>query len=178
MMDSFYQTLLGEKFSTLPETIRTMHSGVRRARGRADITNGASPFAKFICAMAGMPKSGEDLPVITTFEPIEGGERWTRNFSGKKFQTDLCIERSGEPAQLSERFGPLVFQLRITAHPDGVDLIPEGVKLWFIPLPRGLCPEAVGIERVKDGRYQFDVSVRFPFAGDVIRYKGWLEPEV
>ncbi|GJL93336.1 MAG: hypothetical protein DHS20C04_29950 [Hyphococcus sp.] len=171
-----YQEMLGEAFDALPDQIRLMHSGVHQAVGRADIRHGSSPLSKLICALAKMPASGEDLPVETSFEPLERGERWIRNFNGQTFATELRIKSAGEHPEATESFGPFAFRLRIVAHEHGVDMIPEGVKLLGLPLPRFLCPEALGLERVRDGKYHFDVTVRFPLAGDVIIYSGWLEP--
>jgi len=36
--------------------------------------------------------------------------------------------------------------------------------------------KAIGRERVKDGVYHFDVVVRIPFAGEVVRYNGLIKP--
>ena len=58
----------------------------------------------------------------------------------------------------------------------GVDLLPWGFSFLGLPMPKLLCPEAVGLERVREGRYHFTVSVSFPFAGEVLNYDGWLEP--
>ncbi len=176
MTRTMYQEMLGARFDALPEQIRVMHAGMRRAAGRADIRHGASPLAKLICALARMPASGVDLPVETAFDPIERGERWTRTFNGQSFATELRIKSAGDHPEATESFGPFSFVLRVVAHEHGIDLIPEGVRLLGLPLPVFLCPEAIGLERVRDGKYHFDVTVRFPLAGDVITYSGWLEP--
>ena len=177
MTRTFYSRLLGARFEILPTVIRDMHTSCTKAAGRAKLTRGTSPLARLICTMARMPQSGDDVSVETVFEPIENGERWTRTFNGQSFQTDLVRSGDAPGDQLTERFGPFSFRLRITAHEHGVDLMPEGVSLFGVmPLPRMFCPEAIGLERMRDGRYYFDVSVRFPLAGDVMHYEGWLEP--
>ena len=176
MTRALYQALLGDAFDALPPEIKAMHGAAASARGRADITRGTTPLAKLICALSHVPNSGRDVVIETSFEPIEGGERWTRRFDGEAFQTDMLIDHSAGQPQLCEKFGPFLFRLRMIAHGDGVDLIPESVSLWGAPLPKFLCPEAVGLERVKDGRYHFDVSVRFPLAGEILSYAGWIEP--
>ncbi len=174
MTEPMYEKLLGEAFANLPEPVRAMHSGVRRAAGEATIVWGASLLARAICEIARMPQAGERVPAETRFEPIDNGERWVRAFNGQSFKTDLTIAHAGPEPELTERFGPLKFRLRIIAHEHGVDLIPEGVSILGLPLPRFICPEAIGLERVRDGIYHFDVTVRFPLAGDVITYSGWL----
>lgn len=173
---TLYRTLLGEAFDVLPEKIRAMHSGAARAEGRADITRGTSPLARLICSLARVPQTGEGVPVVTTFEQIENGERWTRVFDGEAFCTDMLIDPSAPHPRLTEKFGPFVFRLKMIAHRDGIDLIPESVGLWGLPLPKLLCPEAIGLERVKDGSYHFNVSVRFPLAGEILSYQGSIEP--
>lgn len=172
---SLYKTLLGDAFDRLPATIREMHSGVARAAGRADIEYGQSPLARTICRLAKFPEAGRDVPAEVRFDVLPKGERWTRSFNGQSFQTELLNDRGSPTPYLIEKFGPLHFRLRVVAHADGVDLTPEGVRLFGLPLPRFLCPEAIGMERERDGRYWFDVSVRFPLVGDVVRYQGWLE---
>lgn len=176
MSRTLYQTLLGEAFNALPKKIRLMHAGAARAEGRADITRGTSLLARLICSIARVPQTGEGVPIVTTFEQIDGGERWTRVFNGQAFRTDMLIDKSAPHPQLTEKFGPFLFRLKMIAHKDGIDLIPESVSLWGLPLPKLLCPEAIGLERVRDERYHFDVSVSFPLAGEVLSYQGSIEP--
>lgn len=177
-METMYQKLLGARFDILPKPIRAMHLGVRRATGLADIKRGTSLLAQLICRIARVPQSGEGVVVETAFTPIDNGERWTRSFNGEEFHTELRIANRGAEPELTESFGLLRFRLRMAVHEDGVDLIPEGVSMFGIGLPRFLCPGAVGLERVRDGKYRFDVSVRAPLAGELVSYSGWLEPVV
>lgn len=176
MTRTLYRDLLGSQFDRLPDKLQEMHGGAALAKGRADIKRGTSPLARLICALSHVPKTGCDVIIETSFESIEGGERWTRRFDGEAFQTDMLIDRDAPRPRLSEKFGPFLFRLRMIAHQDGIDLMPESVSLWGLPLPKLMCPEAIGLERVKDGRYHFDVSVRFPLAGEVLTYQGWIEP--
>lgn len=176
MARTLYQTLLGPAFRRLPEPIRSMHEGADRAEGRADIVRGTSFLARIICLIARVPQTGRDISIVTHFERIEGGERWTRVFNGEAFRTDMRVDLSAIQPRLTEKFGPFLFHLKMIAHQDGIDLIPDSVSLWGFSLPKMFCPEAIGLERVKDGRYHFDVSVRFPLAGEILRYSGTIEP--
>ncbi len=176
MERTLYRRVLGDDFGKLPKQIRDMHTRAFRATGRADIVRGRSLLARLICAFSRLPATGLGVPVVTTFDPIEGGERWTRVFNNESFQTDIMFDDKTSGA-LTERFGPFVFTLKMLANEEGNDLVPESVKLWGIALPRFLCPEAIGRERVKNGLYHFDVVVRFPLSGDVVRYDGVLSPD-
>jgi hypothetical protein len=46
-----------------------------------------------------------------------------------------------------------------------------------IPLPIGLAPQGHAIEFEQDGRFRFDVAIRAPLIGPIVRYRGWLAPE-
>lgn len=175
---TLYRTLLGPAFDRLPAPIREMHALARRATGTADIVRGTGPLARLICAVARVPRTGRGVPVETTFEPIAGGERWTRRFNGEAFATDMLIDDTGDEPRLAERFGPFLFRLRMIAGESGTDLIPEAVSLWGATLPKFFAPRAIGRERVKDGLYHFDVVVRFPIAGEVLRYEGVITPDL
>lgn len=78
MTRTLYRTMLGGQFEKLPDKLQEMHGGASLAKGRADIKRGTSPLARLICAIAHVPKTGRDVPIETSFEPIDGGERWTR----------------------------------------------------------------------------------------------------
>ena len=90
MPRTLYQTILGPEFDKAPAEIRRMHSFARVARGTADITRGSSWGARLICRLAKLPEAQMGVPVETSFEPIVGGERWTRRFDGQPFQTDMA----------------------------------------------------------------------------------------
>ena len=176
MARTLYRALLGPDFDRLPLAIREMHDHTREARGRADIVNGTSPLARLICRLSRLPKTGRNVEVITKFETISGGERWTRIFNGQAFHTDMLIDKNAKHPCVFERFGPFKFRLAFVSSPEGNDLIPESVTLFGLPLPKFLCPEAVGRERVKEGVYHFDVAVRMPLVGEIVRYDGLIEP--
>ncbi len=176
MARTLYRDLFGERFEALPAEIKAMHGAARKAAGRGDIQRGRSVLAQLLCALSGAPHSGRDVPVEVRFDPLPGGECWTRDFDGETFRTRLMLKQDGAAPALTEHFGPFAFHLRMRAHDEGVNLVPEGVKLFGAPLPRFLCPEAGGYERVREGRFCFEVFVRFPLAGEIVRYEGWLKP--
>jgi uncharacterized protein DUF4166 len=176
MPRNLYQTILGNEFERLPTKIREMHTLARRATGNAKVTRGHSWAAKLICNLANLPEARNDVSVDTMFEPIDGGERWTRKFDGQPFQTDM-IAGTEEPFPcMLERLGPFLFKMRVTLKPDGLDLTPESVFLGPVRVPDFLAPKAVGKERVSDGHYSFSVEVTFPFIGKIFGYDGIIQP--
>jgi hypothetical protein len=176
MPRTLYQSILGSDFDTVPDKIREMHSFARVAKGTADVSRGSGWGARLICRLAKLPEARSKVPVETSFEPIAGGERWTRRFDGQPFQTDMMAGTGEAYPCMLERLGPFLFKMRVTATTDGIDLTPEKVFLGPLPVPLALAPRAVGRERVRDGRYRFSVEVTFPLIGKVFGYEGWLEP--
>ena len=78
---------------------------------------------------------------------------------------------------LRERFGPFSFVLRLTARKGRVDWPVERWRFLGVAMPRMLMPKSETFEEVDaDGKFRFDVSISLPFAGLVVRYRGWLEP--
>ena len=54
----------------------------------------------------------------------------------------------------------------------------EGWRLGPLPLPRALGPTTTAHEEVDvEGRFVFDVEIRLPLVGRVVRYRGWLVRE-
>ena len=176
MTASLFETVFGDDFEKTPAEIQAMHKGARQAEGRVVVERGTSVLAQLICTLAWMPKSTADARALVTFELVTNGERWKRDFAGRRFQTTLKSIRRGDGPQLTERFGPFLFHLDARAHANGIDLTPVRAYLFGVSLPAFLCPAAAGNIRAAAGKYCFDVTVRAPLVGEVIRYRGWLEP--
>ncbi|MCX2723799.1 DUF4166 domain-containing protein [Roseibium salinum] len=171
-----YRAILGEEFDRLPPQIRDMHRFAARAKGTAGVSQGRSWAARLICRLTRLPRPASNVPVETSFEPLETGERWTRRFDGQPFQTDMLPgTRESFPCML-ERLGPFLFKMRVTATAEGIDLTPEQVLLGPLRIPPALAPRPLGRERVVDGHYHFSVEVRFPLIGKVFGYQGTLQP--
>ncbi|MGX1498310.1 hypothetical protein ACSSV1_003361 [Labrenzia sp. MBR-25] len=178
MPRTLYQTILGPEFDKVPAEIRRMHSFARVAQGTADVIRGSSWGARLICRLAKLPEARMGVPVETSFEPIVGGERWTRRFDGQPFQTDMMAGKGEAYPCMLERLGPFLFKMQVTASEQGIDITPAEVSLGPLSLPLCLAPRAVGRERVVDGRYSFSVEVTFPLIGKVFGYNGRLQPAV
>ncbi|MDN3718371.1 DUF4166 domain-containing protein [Roseibium salinum] len=150
-----YRAILGEEFDRLPPQIRDMHRFAARAKGTAGVSQGRSWAARLICRLTRLPRPASNVPVETSFEPLETGERWTRRFDGQPFQTDMLPgTRESFPCML-ERLGPFLFKMRVTATAEGIDLTPEQVLLGPLRIPPALAPRPLGRERVVDGHYHF-----------------------
>lgn len=168
---------LHQEFGRLPEQIRVMHSRGQcaAASGRCDVDHSANPLAFLVRAMFRLPRAGRDLPLTVRFITRGGSETWERDFGGRIMRSHLG--RATIPGEITERFGPFTFTIRLRW--DGTRLHYQIVKgkLLGIRLPQALLPRTIAFETVEDERFQFDVRVSLPLIGLLAHYRGWLEPD-
>ncbi|MCW3837046.1 DUF4166 domain-containing protein [Sphingomonas canadensis] len=167
-----YARILGDRFAALPPLVRAMHqvSSDHGARGEGTVRRGTSPAARMLAAMMGMPPAGT-VPLHVHFTEADGRERWTRDFGGHRFTSELSARRG----RAIERFGPLRFAFDLPADADGLRMEFAGWSAFGLPLPRWAGPRITAREWQEDGRFRFEVTVRMPLIGEVVGYSGWLE---
>ncbi len=166
-----YARAMGARFAGLPGPVREMHvvSGDSGGAGRGSVERGRG-LARILGEVMGFPPAGE-YPVHVAFAEHDGKERWTRNFGGHCFSSELSQAGQG----VAERFGPLRFVFDLPSDAEGLRMMLLGWTLFGMPMPRGLGPRIDAREWAEDGRFRFEVGVRMPVIGDVVRYTGWLE---
>ena len=174
-----FERVLGhERWAALPKELRSLHAVLdeRRWTGRAAVTRGRSPLAALICAAAGFPRSGVDVPVVVTMRRRGRAEVWERDFGGRRFRSTLTAAGPLGSGRLHERFGPV--RVEIALRSDGAGLhypVHRGTVLG-VPLPSRLLPRSDSLESADTPGARFDVAVSLPGLGLVIRYEGQLQP--
>ncbi len=175
---SLYPQLLGTAFETLPPQVQALHRDAqsRRWSGQADIRRGRGVLARVVAAMIGFPKQGDAVPVTVSFSPEHGGERWTRDFGGRRFSS---WQRRGEGRNdylLVERFGLIDVAIALVVEGDRLCLVPRRWSLLGVPLPKCLLPKGTTFETECDGQFVFDVEIAAPVIGLIVGYRGRLLP--
>ena len=175
----FYCRILGSSFDTLPPRVQQLHASeaARRWRGVAEVRRGKSPLARLAAAIIGFPKAADAVPVTVAFTPEAGGERWTRDFGGRKFSSLQHAGTGRNDRLLVECFGPASFAMALVVEDDRLKLVPRRWSLFGVPMPRFLMPSGPCFETDADGKFQFNVDIRLPVAGLVVAYRGELEPD-
>lgn len=168
-----YARVMGERFAALPPMVRAVHDilGDAGAAGEGRVARGGSPVARMIGAIVRFPPSGA-YPLHVAFAERGGRERWTRDFGGHAFSSELS-EKHGLAV---ERFGPMRFGFALAATADGLAMHLRRWSLAGVRLPLFLAPRIAAREWEKEGRFHFDVRLRFPLVGEIVHYSGWLSP--
>jgi len=176
---SLYRQLLGSAFETLPAPVQALHaaSAARRWHGVADIRRGRGVLARIVARVFGFPPAGSAVPVSVAFAPEGDGERWTRDFGGRRFSS-LQSQGQGRNARLLvERFGLITVALALVVENDRLRLIPRRWSCLGVPLPTALLPAGDTFETARDGRFAFHVEIAAPLVGLIVAYRGTLQPD-
>jgi hypothetical protein len=173
-----YRGILGDAFDTLPPALRKLHGSTteRRWQGHAEVRRGTGPFARLAAAIIGFPKAAARVPVAVAFAPDRDGERWTRDFGGRRFSSLQSRGTGRNDHLLVERFGPLCFAMALVAEDGRLHLVPRRWSAFGVPMPRFLMPYGTSFESEVGGKFCFDVDISMPLAGRIAGYRGALEP--
>lgn len=168
-----YARVMGADFERLPPAVRRIHDVCRDsgAQGEGLVERGRGLLARALAAAMRFPPEGR-WPLHVAFAEQGGVERWTRDFGGHRFASEL----SAKGERLVERFGPLRFAFDLPSGPDGLEMRLRGWSALGIPLPVALAPRIKAREWEEEGRFRFEVEAALPLAGEIVRYSGWLVP--
>ncbi|HEV7248748.1 MAG TPA: DUF4166 domain-containing protein [Shinella sp.] len=166
-----YRRVIGPAYATLPQPVRAMHDviGDAGASGRAMVRRGKSLPARIVCAVMRFPPEGEHA-LHVAFEECRGVERWTRDFAGHAFTSELS-QRSG---RLTERFGPMRFSFDLPSDATGLTMVMRGWSVLGIPMPLWLAPRSEAREWAEGEDFCFDVPIALPGIGTIVHYSGRL----
>lgn len=170
---TLYRRVMGERFQSLPATVRRIHSVLRDdgASGEAKVTGAANALGAVVARIMRFPPPGQyQLHVI--FAERDGVERWTRAFGPHTFASTL----SEEAGSLIERFGPLRFKFDLPSTERGLEMRMTSWSAWRVPLPLFLAPRSRAREWEEDDRFCFEVPIALPLVGKIVHYRGWLSP--
>jgi len=171
-----HRRILGTAWQSLPAVLRAVHGAGPKLTitGAASITRGRGVLARLLAWIMRFPAAGENIPVAVTFERHGHYDKWTRDFGGQEFSSTFTLGTGRFEHLLCERFGPLTYGMALVPDADRLNLVMRRWNFLGLPLPRSLMPSGDSYEYAKDNRFCFDVEIRLPLAGFVIRYRGFL----
>lgn len=172
---AIFARAIGPAFDALPAPIRALHETPGRSlwRGEATTEGAEGLLAALAARLVGFPPAQAACEVEVSVDADGDRSVWRRRIGGHAFASELSRPREG--GRVRERFGPLAMDLRLTPEGDRLVYRVEGWRLGQVPLPRALGPTTAAHEEVDaEGRFVFDVGIRLPLVGRVVRYRGWL----
>lgn len=172
---SLYRRLLGDRFDALPMVLQRFHDqpGGGRASGRFVVERYPGLIRNSVATVMGMPRSGTDVPVRLQVVVEGDRERWIRQFGDCGMETIQWT--SG--GVLMEALGPASFSAQLVL--DGSHLSYAFGRAWLcgLPLPRFLSPYITGEVDAGETGWTADVRIAAPILGELVHYRGWIEPE-
>lgn len=174
-VEPVFKQALGEVFNTLPKPIKALHNqiGMHVYEGMAHVKGPTGVIGRIASRLVGFPICEAKTPVKVTITSDDKEETWVREFDGRPFYSNLSVDQDGF---VQEKFGPLSIRLGLELRDDKL-LYPvvRGRFFGFIPFPAFLMPQSISHEEVdEEGRFVFDVLLKFRFGGRIAHYQGWL----
>lgn len=166
-----YKRVMGDAFDAMPAAVRKLHllGGDGGASGVATVVKGENALARLVASIMRFPEAGEHR-IHVSFTENNGVERWTRDFSGGRFNSYLS-EKDGK---LTESFGPLRFYFDLPSNAEGLEMVMRRWTAFGIKMPLALAPKSQAREWQEGGDFCFDVPIALPLIGLVVHYHGRL----
>ena len=178
---SVFRSALGTAWNDLPDAIQSMHDAPdgTTLSGMARIRRGDNLLAKFIATIFRFPEQADEVPVEVSIQKSYGVERWKRNFNGTVFQSEITNGKDQYEHLVCERFGPFTFGIALVLENEKLNYVVRRWSFLKIPLPRLLRPRGESFEYSSDGKFHFNVEIKFPLIELIVSYQGWLtSPQV
>jgi saccharopine dehydrogenase-like NADP-dependent oxidoreductase len=169
-----FEQALGNAYDRMPAVTQALHRPGAGAlwQGEGTAEGGRNILARAFAKLFRLPATHGAMPVAVTITPdADGRERWARHWPGQIMRSTMSYRG---PGVVTEGFGPFAFDLAITPHAEGLDMLLARGRLWGLPWPKALCPQIAATERADMGRHYFDVAIVLPIIGQLVRYHGWL----
>jgi hypothetical protein len=172
-----FEAILGDGFAQLAEPLRRLHGLDHEVTvfGFSDVAVDPGFLPWLICKLAGLPRSGRDVPIKMRFSPDgKGREHWHRWFADRHYNSEIRAAQSPKAPLLIEHLGPFTLHFHLSPRGDTLDWILVKWCVFGLPMPGWALPKVACNESGDGNRFVFDIDAAFPIAGHVIHYRGWL----
>lgn len=136
-----------------------------------------SRWWNLVATVLRLPRAGDDVPLLLRVSPTARGDRWTREFAGRR----LVSEQWTEGDAVFERVGLILLQFDVDDGGDVITLTSRRMALGWggrrIWCPPRVVPEVVcRVAAVDGGGHAVSVSVATPSGQLMCRYSGVVRP--
>lgn len=172
--EALFPALLGEQWHALAAPVRRMHGDAThlRALGAADVAGATHLPARLLRRLLGLPEPGPAQALEVLIERHADHETWTRRFAHGRMRSRLARHHD----RLHERLGPVTLHFELCRAGEAIDWRLRGGHLLGLPLPRAWFGAVYSRSGAHGERYAFQIETRLPWLGQLIAYRGWLQP--
>jgi Domain of unknown function (DUF4166) len=174
-MTSLYRRILGPAFDTLPPALQQFHDVETEWKGHARfrITRGRGWLRNLAASAGDLPRAGEDVPLKLRVVRERDGERWIREFGGKRMES---VQRHWNGLMV-ETVGTVTLGFQLVAEPPALRLVP--VRVWILGVPwfAALGPHVSAVEIGRDDGCAIVVRAEAPLLGLLVQYEGLVMAE-
>ena len=147
----------------------------KRFKGQATVSRGRSLLAGVVARLVGFPATSDDVAVTVDIQRIGDQEKWTRDFGGHTFSSEISVGKGYFSQLICERFGPFKFGMALVLDHPTLHYVTRRWTFFGIPMPKGLAPAGKMLETVSNGKFNFQVEIVLPIVGHIVTYQGRLE---
>ncbi|MDY0873513.1 DUF4166 domain-containing protein [Dongia rigui] len=163
------QLCLGADFAHLLPVVQQAHLGPIELRGHVSVTRGRG-LGALLASVLNMPAANPQCFLIVSGDHLSDRMIWRRSFDGKKLESNFLLDGG----HLIEMMGRLKLRLKPRVNAGRLHYELRSAYFGRIPLPRCLMPTLVAWEGEAEGFYEFEVEIRLPLIGRLVRYAGKL----
>lgn len=163
---------LGEDFKRMPAIVQRAHQGRIRLSGTVAVERGTGICA-LVAAVMKLPITSRQCTMTVSGEHFPDRMSWRRSFAGRKLESNFVKEGD----YLVEFMGPIRLRLKPEFSDGCLSYRLVDARLGPVKLPQWLMPRLTAWERERNGRYEFDVDIRLPLLGRLVRYGGLMSLE-
>ena len=172
-----FTAVLGRAWEHVPLAIQKLHNAPSGSRfeGVANIVRGDNLMSKFIANLFGFPKAGKNIAINFTITKENGAEIWRRQFGNSVLATFVTRGVGRSEHLICERFGPFTFGIALILENGKLHYVVRNCCFFGLPLPTCLCPVGDSFEYETNCKFHFNIEIKAPMIGLIVRYQGFLD---
>lgn len=170
---TIYSEVMGDEFDALDPIVRRFHSvtGTHRYEGEVSIDGAESLPGHLIAWLGRLPATAPPARFSFIIDAYPTQEIWTRYFPSRTMRSVLTADNG----ELTEKLGLFRLRFKLLSVNERLRMQLLGITALGISCPRWLFPDVLAEEHGENGRFNFDICMHMPLAGQVVRYRGYLE---
>ncbi len=171
-----YQQILGEAWARLPIPIQQLHENQASMilQGQAKVMRGKGLLSRCLARLAGFPGEGKAVALVVEIERTSKKERWTRDFGGHRFSSELSAGQGHHEHLLTEKIAGLSFDIALVLQEQSLNWHIRSWRWGKFRLPLSWAPTCEAREAVHQGIYTFNVKLSHTLCGLLVAYQGTL----